>query len=234
MNQVFLSKTFEFQLNRLYKYTCWTSDRHTRFLLGYRNMHDRNQLKLESHSILTKKSFCPAIGGAGPPCLRQWGPVRLGAQGPDAGKDGHVHPTFARGRSWNWFRSDEFYRGRGRGESFRFQTPVIGPRCALAVSVHPTYVDLATPLGLPVYMHYTRALEPTRIAVRTRGFILEWQGKCTGHAFLLCTAHVQQSIAGRRGDRFLQLGRVQFNTVWGLGIVTYLSLNSISYNFLKV
>jgi len=57
MNQVFLSKTFEFQLNSLYKYTCWTSDRHTRFLLGYRNMHDRNQLKLESHSILTKKNL---------------------------------------------------------------------------------------------------------------------------------------------------------------------------------
>jgi len=27
MDQVFLSKTVEFQLNRLHKYTCWTSDR---------------------------------------------------------------------------------------------------------------------------------------------------------------------------------------------------------------
>ena len=78
MNQVFFSKTFEFQLNRLYKYTCWTSDRHTRFLLGYRNMHDRNQLKLESHSILTKKSFCPAIGGAGPPLSTPVGPRSAG------------------------------------------------------------------------------------------------------------------------------------------------------------
>jgi len=41
MNQVFLSKTFKFQLNRLYKYTCWTSDRNTPFPLGYRNMHGR-------------------------------------------------------------------------------------------------------------------------------------------------------------------------------------------------
>jgi len=31
-NRVFLSKTFEFQLNRLYKYTRWTSDRNTPFL----------------------------------------------------------------------------------------------------------------------------------------------------------------------------------------------------------
>jgi len=41
MNQVFLSKTLEFQLNRLYKYTCWASDRNAPFPLGYRNMHDR-------------------------------------------------------------------------------------------------------------------------------------------------------------------------------------------------
>ena len=40
----FLSKTFEFQLNRLYKYTCWTSDRNAPFPLGYRNMHDRISL----------------------------------------------------------------------------------------------------------------------------------------------------------------------------------------------
>jgi len=36
-----------------------------------------------------------------------------------------------------------FYRGRGRGGSLRLQTP------ALAMSVHPTYFDLATPLGAP-------------------------------------------------------------------------------------
>jgi len=45
---------------------------------------------------------------------------------------GHVHPTFARGRS------DEFLQ-QGRGP-LRLQTPVI------AMSVHPTYFDLATPL----------------------------------------------------------------------------------------
>ena len=100
MNQVFLSKTFEFQLNRLYKYTCWTSDRHTRFLLGYRNMHDRNQLKLESHSILTKKIFLSGHWRGWAPLVYASGaPFGWGAQGPDAGKDGHVHPTFARGRS---------------------------------------------------------------------------------------------------------------------------------------
>ena len=38
-----------------------------------------------------------------------------------------------------------FYRGRGRG-SLRPQTPVIDSRSALAMSVHPTYFDLATPL----------------------------------------------------------------------------------------
>ena len=36
-----ICKTFEFQLNRLYKCTCWTSDRNTPFPLGYRNMDDR-------------------------------------------------------------------------------------------------------------------------------------------------------------------------------------------------
>ena len=38
-----------------------------------------------------------------------------------------------------------FYRGRG-GWSLRLQTPVIGSGSALAMSVHPTYFDLATPL----------------------------------------------------------------------------------------
>ena len=38
-----------------------------------------------------------------------------------------------------------FYRG-GVGGSLRLQTPVIGSRSALAMSVHPTYFDLATPL----------------------------------------------------------------------------------------
>ena len=40
-----------------------------------------------------------------------------------------------------------FYRGRGRG----VQIPVIGSRSALAMSVHPTYFDLATPLGRAEY-----------------------------------------------------------------------------------
>jgi len=40
-----MSKTFKFQLNRLYKYTCWTSVRNTPFL------------------------FCPAIVGRLPPPL---------------------------------------------------------------------------------------------------------------------------------------------------------------------
>jgi len=45
-----------------------------------------------------------------------------------------------------------FYRGRGGGGGggqsgrLRLQTPVIGSRSALAMSVHPTYLDLATPL----------------------------------------------------------------------------------------
>ena len=38
-----------------------------------------------------------------------------------------------------------FCRG-GVGGSLRLQTPVIGSRSALAMSVHPTYFDLATPL----------------------------------------------------------------------------------------
>jgi len=43
-----------------------------------------------------------------------------------------------------------FYRGWG---SLRLQTPVIGSRSALAMSVHPTYFDLAMPLlaGLKQY-----------------------------------------------------------------------------------
>jgi len=45
-----------------------------------------------------------------------------------------------------------FYRGRGSGGSLRLQTPVIGSRSALAMSVHPTYYDLATPLSLSVYL----------------------------------------------------------------------------------
>jgi len=44
-----------------------------------------------------------------------------------------------------------FYRGKGGGGgiegSVRLQTPVIGSRSALAISVHPTYFDLATPLA---------------------------------------------------------------------------------------
>jgi len=39
------------------------------------------------------------------------------------------------------------YRGGGRG-SVRLQTPVICSRSALAMFVHPTYIDLATPLYL--------------------------------------------------------------------------------------
>jgi len=42
-----------------------------------------------------------------------------------------------------------FYRGRGGGSvrlRFELQTPVIGSRSALAMSVHPTFFDLATPL----------------------------------------------------------------------------------------
>ena len=41
-----------------------------------------------------------------------------------------------------------FYRRRGKGGgSLRLQTPVIDSRSALAMSVHPTYFDLATPLA---------------------------------------------------------------------------------------
>jgi len=39
-----------------------------------------------------------------------------------------------------------FYRGDRWGCRLRLQTPVIGSRSALAMSVHPTYFDLATPL----------------------------------------------------------------------------------------
>jgi len=38
-----------------------------------------------------------------------------------------------------------FYRAVGGG-SLRLQTPVIGSRSALSMSVHPTYFDLATSL----------------------------------------------------------------------------------------
>ena len=64
------------QLNRLYKYTCWTSDRNTPFPLGYRNMHDRIKLEgglgpsliVQSPSILTKKIFfARLLEGPGPP-----------------------------------------------------------------------------------------------------------------------------------------------------------------------
>ena len=43
-----------------------------------------------------------------------------------------------------------FYRGGvgGRSGWLRLQTPDIGSRSALAMSVHPTYFDLATPLHL--------------------------------------------------------------------------------------
>ena len=34
----------------------------------------------------------------------------------------HVHPTFARGRSWNWYKSDEFLHGKG--EDGRSATPL--------------------------------------------------------------------------------------------------------------
>jgi len=42
-----------------------------------------------------------------------------------------------------------FYRGEGYGgsvRSLRLQTPIIGSRSVLAMSVHPTYFDLATSL----------------------------------------------------------------------------------------
>ena len=43
-----------------------------------------------------------------------------------------------------------FYRAGGlEGGRFRLQTPVIGSRPALAMSVHPTYFDLAAPLAEP-------------------------------------------------------------------------------------
>jgi len=45
-----------------------------------------------------------------------------------------------------------FYRGKGRGVAPP-QTPVIDSRSSLAVSVHPTYFDLATPLtSRPKYL----------------------------------------------------------------------------------
>ena len=39
-----------------------------------------------------------------------------------------------------------FYRGEGWVRSLRLQTPIIGSRSVLAMSVHPIYFDLATPL----------------------------------------------------------------------------------------
>jgi len=41
-----------------------------------------------------------------------------------------------------------FYRGEVWGGSLRLQTPVIGSRSAIAMSVHPTYFDLAAPHGM--------------------------------------------------------------------------------------
>jgi len=48
--------------------------------------------------------------------------------------------------SWNWYESYDFLQGRGRGVKGRLQTPVIGSRSTLSMSVHPTYFDLTTPL----------------------------------------------------------------------------------------
>jgi len=42
---------------------------------------------------------------------------------------------------------DEFLQGEGVGGSIRLQTPVIGSHSALAMSVHHTYFDLATPVA---------------------------------------------------------------------------------------
>ena len=41
-----------------------------------------------------------------------------------------------------------FYRGGRSSGSLRLQTPVTGSRSVLAMSVRPTYFDLATPLFL--------------------------------------------------------------------------------------
>ena len=50
-------------------------------------MHDRNQLKLESHSILTEKNlFARPLEGLGPLVYASGAPFGWGAQGPDAGK----------------------------------------------------------------------------------------------------------------------------------------------------
>jgi len=53
-----------------------------------------------------------------------------------------------------------FYRGGVGGGSLRLQTPAIGSRSALAMSVHPTYFDLATPL---LTNFSSKAYDPSKV-----------------------------------------------------------------------
>ena len=59
---------------------------------------------------------------------------------------GHVHYTLLEVAPEIDTNPTSVYRGRGRGGRLRLQTPVIGSRSALAMSVHTTYFHLATPL----------------------------------------------------------------------------------------
>jgi len=66
----FFEQNFRILIIKLYKYTCWASDRNAPFPLGYRNMHDLAGGRLESPSILTKKNFWPGHWG-----VASWAPL---------------------------------------------------------------------------------------------------------------------------------------------------------------
>jgi len=66
-----------------------------------------------------------------------------------------------------------FYRGDGG--SLRLQTPVIGSRSSLAMSVHPTYFVLATPL--PACRQ--RSVMPTAAAAAAAAAVVVCSRVCT-------------------------------------------------------
>ena len=102
---------------------------------------------------------------------------------------GHVHPTFATGRSWNWYKSDEFLQGGGAdGGSVRLRfgldSPVGSMRSALAISVHPTYFDLATPMNniLTRAFQFAIRIDSIRFGMRIDSF-------CKKSAFRFTSCH---------------------------------------------
>ena len=69
-----------------------------------------------------------------------------------------------------------FYRGKrqlGSVRSLRLQTPVIGSCSVLAMSVHPTYFDLAMPLFM------THRKSPTLLLIKHHKFVKNETKKST-------------------------------------------------------